>query len=617
MNELEQATAAFMAAHKAGDTENAQKLADYINSYEAPLEAPVEAPVEAPKTQGVPIQEGATSLGDYSEVFQHLVKDSKVISPEIRMVMGLTELIPDTIDSFLKQTGERNKSRGETMKAVKSGNYPVREGIASVGASLVGSTAVDLVDGLTGTLIDTASLLIPDAVGQPVADAFSQSANWVFSTEGGQWVTEALSGTLADYDKFKQASPEQAKLLEGAVNVALIMLPSPKSKPKMGGLDAAGRKLEQSGKKGVIESKQKYVDKMLTPLETAKTRVDDLANTTISPITQKATVSQTPRQADMASLVRSIPEVSPNKTLKHNHVVLRKEVHKRGDNLVNTLEKLEKNRAASVGDIGALQLDTITTRLTDDVAELVATNPLFRGNKAITGAAEAMLEKTLQLLTDKPLTPANVLRVRRELDDFIRSSKGSVFEAATENSVSIPFKTIRKSLNDIVDEASPNAEVKKSLREQSMLYEALDTLAPKAGKEMETIAGRLVQNITEVLPYNVTRNVWQANAAILGAGAVLGAGATSAAFTFGQLLPIMGGGLLATGMAKQLGKQALPSKSKVALGRMLQLTDKAIKATKDSSMKQVLHADRIYIANLLKDMATDNSEEGVPELLRR
>ena len=70
-------------------------------------------------------------------------------------------------------------------------------------------------------------------------------------------------------------------------------------------------------------------------------------------------------------------------------------------------------------------------------------------------------------------------------------------------------------------------------------------------------------------------------------------------------------------MAKQLGKQALPSKSKVALGRMLQLTDKAIKATKDSSMKQVLHADRIYIANLLKDMATDNSEEGVPELLRR
>ena len=580
MNELEQATAAFMAADKAGDTENAQLLADYINSYEAPLEAPVEAPVEAPKTYG-------------------------------EQLMSIPELIPDAIDSLLKQTGERNKSRGETMKAVKSGRLPMNQGTASIGSSLVGGTAVDLVDGLAGMAIDTASLLIPDSVGQPVAEAFSQSANWVLSTEGGQWVTEALSGTMEDYDKFKQSSPEQAKLLEGAVNVALIMTPSPKSKPKMGGLDAAGRKLEESGKKGVMESKQKYVDKMLTPVETAKTRVDDLANTTISPITQKATVSQTTRQADVASLVRGIPEVSPNKTLKNNHVVIRKEVHKRGDSLVNTLEKLEKNRAASVGHTGALQLDTITTRLTDDVAELVATNPLFRGDKAITGAAEAMLEKTLQLLADNPLTPANVLRVRRELDDFIRSSKGSVFEAATENSVSIPFKTIRKSLNDIIDEAVPNAEVKKSLREQSMLYEALDTLAPKAGEEMKTIAGRLVQNISEVLPYNVTRNVWQANAAILGAGA------TTAAFTFPQLLPIMGGGLLATGMAKQLGKQALPSKSKVALGRMLQLTDKAIKATKDSSMKQVLHADRIYIANLLKNIATDNSEEDVPELLRR
>ena len=580
MNELEQATAAFMAADKAGDTENAQLLADYINSYEAPLEAPVEAPVEAPKTYG-------------------------------EQLMSIPELIPDAIDSLLKQTGERNKSRGETMKAVKSGRLPMNQGTASIGASLVGGTAVDLVDGLTGMVIDTASLLIPDSVGQPVAEAFSQSANWVLSTEGGQWATEALSGTMEDYDKFKQSSPEQAKLLEGAVNVALIMSPSPKSKPKMGGLDAAGRKLEESGKKGVIESKKKYVDKMLTPVETAKTRIDDLANTTVSPITQKATVSQTTRQADVASLVRGLPEVSPNKTLKNNHIVIRKEVHKRGDSLVNTLEKLEKNRAASVGHTGSLQLDTITTRLTDDVAELVATNPLFRGDKAITGAAEAMLEKTLQLLADNPLTPANVLRVRRELDDFIRSSKGSVFEAATENSVSIPFKTIRKSLNDIVDEAVPNAEVKKSLREQSLLYEALDTLAPKAGEEMKTIAGRLVQNISEVLPYNVTRNVWQANAAILGAGA------TTAAFTFPQLLPIMGGGLLATGMAKQLGKQALPSKSKVALGRMLQLTDKAIKATKDSSMKQVLHADRIYIANLLKDMATDNSEEDVPELLRR
>lgn len=573
MNELEQVTATFIAAHEKGDKENAQKLADYINSYEAP----VKTTVEAPKTYG-------------------------------EQLLDIPELIPDAIDSFLKQTGERNKSRGETMKAVKSGSYPVREGIASAGASLVGGTAVDLVDGLAGMAIDTASLLIPDSVGQPVVDAFSRSANWVLSTEGGQWATEALSGTMADYDKFKQTSPEQAKLLEGAVNVALIMLPSPKSKPKMGGLDSAGRKLEESGKKGVMESKQKYVDKMLTPVETAKTQIDDLANTTISPITQKATVAQTTNQAETASLVRSLPKVSPNKTLKHNHVVLRKEVHKRGDALVNTLERLEKSKAASI-NWRSLQLDNLTSRLSDDVAELVATNPLFRGDKAITGAAEAMLEKTLQLLSDKPLTPVNVLRVRRELDDFIRSSKGSVFDAATENSVSIPFKTIRKSLNDIVAEAVPDAEVKKSLREQSMLYGALDTLAPKAGVEMQTITGRVLQNITEVLPYSATRGVWQANAAILGA--------VGASFTFPQLLPIMGGGLLATGMAKQLGKQALPSKSKVALGKMLQLTDKAIKATKDSSMRQVLHADRIYIANLLKDIATDNSEEDVPELLRR
>lgn len=591
MTEIEQVYEAITAADAAGDTASLQELIPYMQTLEA-AEASVTAPTATTDPTVTPSPEAPQKPQSYAEE-----------------LMQFPDLIPDAIGGFLEATEERQESREETGRALVGGKLTPDAAAASIGLSVTAGTAVDVLTGVIGLGIGTASLLIPDAVGQPVADQFKATVKALGETDLGQWAVDALSGGVEHYAEVKKQDPEGAKLLEGVVNVAMLMSPSPKAKPTMGNLTATGQKIINSGERGHIVHKRKFVDDILTPVVTKQTKLDDLPNTSVSPITQKATVAKTSHQVEMADVVAAIPDFKPTNTVKANDGVLRREVRKKGDDLIILLEKTEKNRAASVGYGGKLQTEVVVKRLSDDVSELIATNPLFRGDKSITGAAEAMLEKTVQLLSKKDITPANVLRVRRELDEFIRSSKGSVFDSATENAVSLPFKTIRKTLNDIVDEAVPNVKVKESLRSQTMIFNAMDVIAPKAAEESATILGRAVQNTMKVLPVHSVRD--------MAVGAVALGIAPAVNPALGILLPVVAGGLGLYGTSRLLAKNSLPSKSKIEIGKVLQRIDKAIKVSKDSAMIKTLHADRIYIADMLKNIDTDDSDVGVPELLKR
>ena len=141
------------------------------------------------------------------------------------------------------------------------------------------------------------------------------------------------------------------------------------------------------------------------------------------------------------------------------------------------------------------------------------------------------------------------------------------------------------------------------------MYRALDNINPKAAEEAATILGRTVQNITKVLPYDSQRGLWLANAAMLGTTA-------GTALSFPQLIPYMAGGLALTGLGRVTMGSAAPARVKKLFGQLLQATDKAIKTSKDTTMIKQLHADRIYIADALKGLATEE-EEDVPELLAR
>jgi len=568
---------ALKAAHAAGDTENAKKLANYLKNYNAA--SVVETPVPTGRQ------------ADYPETYAG-------------QLGAIPSLIPEMIESFSERLSKRAQESIPTVEEqMKDPLYASRK--FSLPSLAVGATVDVIAEGVGGA-VKGIGLLIPDEIEDPVKEVFSKNVNRLLNTELVAKAVQAFQGGADSYAQFKKDNPLDARDIETVINTTLLFAPTPKASPESGSFSRLGELSAKSGEKSVIKSKERFVNDLIKPVETQKTREAELPLTEISPVLQTATVRQTADEIATAKLVKSIPDVGYSKTLKANYNNIRTDIGKRANKLVQDLTTYEVNRMKATGAKTRLEKSEVTDRLVTDMTDLINTNPLIRGQESLQKTAEALLTKTLELLEGKPLTPANLIKTRQELDDYILKSKGTVFNQVDENALSIPFRTLRKTLNNIVDEKVPSAKVKESLREQSLLYQALDNIAPKAADEKKTILGRAMQNVQKTLPYQDQRDIW------------LLAAAGGTGYNFPQLIPLMAGGLVLTGAAKQLRGSGAYGQTKRGVGVLLKGIDKAIKKSENSAMIKQLRADRIYIADMLKNLETvKQEEEGVPELLAR
>lgn len=571
--QLQQAVSALKAAHAAGDTENATKLANYINNYQA-----VPEPKPTPETYG-----------------QQVAKIPSLI-PE--MITSLGGRITERVSQYQPTMEERIKD--PALAARKSSNIP----------GLAAGLVTDVLDEGFGLALNTVGLLIPDSIDQPIKQFVADNARKFLTTDAGQAVVTALEGGAESYAAWKKENPMDARDFESVVNAGLLFTPKVDASPVSNFIGKSGTLLEESGKKSIARSKRNFVNRLIEPEQTRDVKQEALGRTDVSPILQTATVRQTADEVETAEILMGIKGVGYQSTLKNNWNKIHEDIGKRSEKLINDLETFETNRMKATGATGRLERPEVVDRLKADIVELMDTNPLIRGKESLQKTTQALLDKTVELLDGKPLTPANLIRARRELDDFILKNKGTVFDAADENALNVPFRRIRQTLNDIVNEQVPSASVKKSLREQTLLYGALDNIAPKAADEASTILGRTVQNIKEVIPYQDQRGLWLGTAAV-----------TAGGVTFPELIPYMAGGVVLTGLARQLRGSAAYGKTKAQLGNMLRYTDRAIKASRNTAMIKQLKADRVYIANLLEELGTAPPEEGtadnVPELIAK
>jgi hypothetical protein len=573
---LQQATEALKAAHDAGDVESAKKLASYITNYSpnAVLNDTIEEPVSY-----------SSQLGEF------------------------TDLIPDAVNSFMEGFDKRIESAQGTRKAVLKGTVHPAVGDTMNVVALGFGVPIDVIAETVGVGVKGVSLLVPDTIEQPIIDTIKNSTNMVLNTSAGQLALQALDGGMSEYKRLKKENPETFKAIEAVINIPMLLGPSVLSKPISNSVGSAGTKIVKASDKKIRKTKEKFINALIKPVQTKKVLEAQLPRTRVEGVLQKAVVDQSPDEKEMSKLLQAIPEVDYTKTLKNNAIFIRENIYSKANSLINKLEAQEKNRVASTGIATSLKKEDVDLRLSAEIQNLIETNPLIQGQKPLQKTANALLTKTLDIIDSKPLTPANLIRARQELDKYILDNKGSIFNAVDENALSVPFKTIRKTLNNIVDETVPSAGVKKSLREQSLMYNALDNINPKAAEEFSTILGRTVQNISKVLPYDSQRGLWLANAAVFGS-------TTAGAISFPQLIPYMAGGLALTGLSKAAMGRAAPARTKKLFGQILQATDKAIKNSKEKTMIKQLHADRIYIADILKGLATEE-EKDVPELLAR
>lgn len=575
MDEQKQkAIAALKAAHEAGDTESATKLANYISTY--------------------------TSVPDVAT--QEPVKDENYPATYGDQLLSIPSLIPDAISGLGEKLEKRIKANIPSLEERMAD--PVKASQKeSLGALAVGG-AVDVISQGVETGLETLGLMIPDAIGEPTKKFFSEKVNALLNTELGAEAVKAFSGGAGGYKEWKKRNPLMARDVEAVINTATLFAPTPKASPISNALGKGGKLVTESGERSVKKTKEKFVNELIKPEETRAVKEADLRQTDVVGLLQTAKVRQTAEEAETSKIIQKIKDVGYSKTLKANWSNIRKEIRSKADKLISDLDTFEINRMKATGAATRLDKADVTDRLVKEMDELIATNPLLRGQKPLQETAQALLDKTLNLLEGRPLTPANLIRVRQDLDKYILDNKGTVFNAVDENALNVPFKTLRRSLNNIVDETVPSAKVKESLREQTLMYGALDNIGPKAAEESANIIGRTIQNVANVLPYDNTRGIWLVTAAA-GTG-----------YSFPQLIPFMAGGVVATGAAKALRGSGAYGQTKRAIGSLLQATDKAIKTSTNSAMIKQLKADRIYIADLLKNLETVKEEE-VPELLAR
>lgn len=131
------------------------------------------------------------------------------------------------------------------------------------------------------------------------------------------------------------------------------------------------------------------------------------------------------------------------------------------------------------------------------VKEDIAKNPLLVGDAEKT--ADKILNKFTSLLPKEgDITASDILTARKGLDSWIKDiTRGNAFDPKTENAVSIALRATRQGANDLMEVTAPDVAVKDMLRRQSLLYDALENIAPKAAKESGSAVGRAIQAVKD------------------------------------------------------------------------------------------------------------------------
>ena len=228
----------------------------------------------------------------------------------------------------------------------------------------------------------------------------------------------------------------------------------------------------------------------------------------------------------------------------------------------------------------------------DAVRKLISENPVIVGDAQ--RVAERVAKKAKELMSQNPSTAQGLLESRKQLDSWIRLQKGQkAFDPAMENALSVSVRTVRQTMNDTIGKAVPSVAVKNELRKQSLLYDALDNIAPKAAAEANTAIARAWQNAVKVLPFRGVAN--HELALLFGVGG-LGAAAMFAPYVSGLL------GVTLVGMG--IKKAVMSANTRKGLGLLLKSVDRAVLTSKNPSMIKQLRADRALIIETLKNSET-------------
>lgn len=416
----------------------------------------------------------------------------------------------DTIDTALKGLKQAKDTGKDTKKYLdilsQASGTPITTvediypALKKTGMQVAGDAAGVLLDIVTaGSLPGTGTALATGATKgfAPLVKEVAKGTAIGAGTGYGYDVTQNLQEGQTGLEAVQ---PGTATLVGGALGGAI---------PLASGVSSTIKASRQAKKEQALLD---LVSPRLTPSVAAETKV-----TNPQGILGKISEVTPQRVKDVAEAVSNI--VNPKKTFAQNKNLVEKAIETEATNLKNTLSTIKYDG------------ETLKSILKKDVSNIEMPELIKAGDKTVKNQAKAIINK-LQTFIDKTITDSadlsQGLEARKLFDKYVQKEFPKAFDDVA-NARNILIKNARTALNQTLDTLAQNQTVSKSLKQQNLMYDALETIADKVAKGELRTAGEIGSNrITRALNKNPKKTQAAKYAGATIGGAVLGGGAYGA-----------------------------------------------------------------------------------------
>ena len=425
--------------------------------------------------------------------------------------------------------------------------------------------------------------MIPDTVEKKIVDSLSETARVVAENPLISAGLEAAKSGFNAYMEWKEANPRTGRAMEGVFNTAELFAPPLTRKPVRDTSLIRTLADEQYARSIHLETGQRR-DYLNTVIEPIQTPANDLKRAERMTQDEKGRNSYIPTETEveMVNVLSGIEDINSKKSFVAVKEVLEKEVNTTHNSLNKLLRKskFKFNKKKLESDLKVkIEID-----LND--------NPVLIGDaKAV---ATKIYNKALRLLKEADGSPASIMDVRRQLDDWSKKAGKTSYDG-TENAWTVSQRLIRDFLNESVAEAVPNTKVLEKLRRQHLLLRTKDRVLPKAAQEADTSIGRTAQNVSNALDLSMPKTMVGKVANVGIVGSVLGGAA------FVGALPALTG-LAATGtLGYAVYRGSVSPSLRRGLSSALREVDNVLaKKSLGNEMRKALQTDRAMLVEIMK-----------------
>ena len=508
------------------------------------------------------------------------------------------ELIPDYVNGIAESLVKRKEQLKGTIESYESGESNIVTANLATASAGVGLGVDVLAE--TGILaLKGISVLVPDAIEDPIIDTMKKGFKFLFETEQGEAALEALQKGAGHWAKFEHDNPEYAKIVGGVVNTALLFAPI-KTKAKVDPKntyvgDMAIAPIERAAGTQLNKKITDRVKWLLAPEREG--RIKDIKNISLfgkDKGTKRSffqVIQENEFELARNKLVQNIAGVKVRDSIANTANAVRNHNKKKAQQLLNDLDNTKISWNFPQGT---------RKELAERVAVLLKDKNYIKANPNTDRLVQSTLESAYKIIAQMDNTPAGLLRARQKFDKLINKQlSDSLFDPAVMNPTNDAANAVRTAINDLVSSrvSSTNVKVKQSLADQHKLWNAQNILDIKAVKESSNRIVQIWQNINPLVDIQLAVNRT--------AAVTTGMGAFGAAQLFA--LPVAGTIVAGAGIWG-LTQGVLSISGKRALASTLSAIDKALSLTNNKKMIRQLRIDRAYIADLMKQPLTKEDE---------